>query len=440
VTVTSGPDDQDDGPGRADRDGQYSTDSVIGRVWRDQAPRVIGGLLRMTHDLDLAEDLAHDALVAALEQWPATGVPDNPGAWLMAVAKRRAVDHFRRSQRLTRVQAELGRHLITEEAVVSDPDAAVDHIEDDVLRLMLVSCHPVLSTQARVALTLRLIGGLTTKEIARAFLAPEPTIGRRISRAKRALADAGVPFEVPDPAERAERLPSVLHVIYLIFTEGYAATAGDDWMRPAMCDEAIRLGLLVARLFPREPEVHGLVALMYLQASRSAARTDDTGAPVLLGDQDRSRWDRSAIRRGEEALDRCLRLGGPAGAGPYGLQAGIAACHARATELATTDWARIAGLYDELAILTPVPVVRLNRAVAHGMAFGPATGLDLIDEIAAEPSLGAYHLLPSVRGDLLFKLDRRAEARAEFQRAAALAGNARERTLLLARAAACDEP
>ena len=397
---------------------------------------MLGGLLRITHDLDLAEDLAHDALVAALEQWPGSGVPENPGAWLMAVSKRRAVDHFRRAERLTRVQSELGRQLIVEEGGVDGSDPAIDHIEDDVLRLMLVSCHPVLTTEARVALTLRLLGGLTTKEIARAFLVPEATIGRRISRAKRALAESGAPFEVPDEAERAERLPSVLHVIYLIFTEGYAATAGDHWMRPTMCDEAIRLGLLMARLFPRYPEVHGLIALMYLQASRSAARTDESGAPVLLGDQDRARWDRSAIRRGEEALERCVQLGGATG--PYALQAAIAAGHARAPDLASTDWARIAGLYDDLAIVMPVPVVKLNRAVAHGMAFGPSTGLQLINEIAEEPQLQDYHLLPSIRGDLLFKLGRPAQARAEFERAAGLAGNARERTLLLKRAAACD--
>jgi predicted RNA polymerase sigma factor len=354
----------------------------------------------------------------------------------MAVAKRRAADHFRRHQRLARIEAELGRHLITEEGGMDDLIDRIDRIdpiEDDVLRLMLTVCHPVLSTEARVALTLRLLGGLTTKEIGRAFLLPEGTIGRRISRAKRALAD--VSFEVPDEPERSERLPAVLHVIYLIFTEGYAASAGDDWMRPALCDEAIRLGTLVARHFPGRPEVHGLIALMHLQASRSAARTDESGTPVLLGDQDRSRWDRAAIDRGERALAEALRLGGETG--PYALQAAIAAGHARASDLASTDWPRIAGLYDRLAIVTPTPVVRLNRAVAHGMAFGPAAGLRLVDELGTEPLLRDYHLLPSVRGDLLVKLGRTEEARAEFERAAALAGNARERTFLLARAANC---
>jgi RNA polymerase sigma-70 factor (ECF subfamily) len=411
-----------------------ATNDTIGTVWRNQAPRVTGGLFRMTHDLDLAEDLAHDALVAALEQWPESGVPDNPGAWLMAVAKRRAVDHFRREERLGRVNAQLGQRLTTEEATVPD----LDHIEDDVLRLMLVSCHPTLSTESQVALTLRLLGGLTAAEIARALLVSEPTVVRRITRAKRALAEADVPFEVPDEAERAQRLPSVLQVIYLVFTEGYAATAGDDWMRPALCDEAIRLGKLVAELFPQAPEVHALLALMHLQASRSAARIDADGAPVLLGDQDRSLWDQSAIQRGLAALELSVQLGGAGGA--YYLQAAIAACHARADSVDTTDWQRIATLYDHLMVVTPFPVVKLNRAVAYGMAVGPAVGLDLVDEIAADPAFRAYHLLPSVRGDLLAKLDRRAEARAEFENAALLARNDRERTFLLDRAAACAEP
>jgi RNA polymerase sigma factor (sigma-70 family) len=415
--VTSGPD---------------GTHAAITAVWREQAPRVVGGLLRLTHDLDLAEDLAHDALVAGLEQWPGSGVPDNPGAWLMAVAKRRAIDHFRRAERLERVQAELERSA--EESVVPDPAAGLDQIEDDVLRLILLTCHPVLPVEGRVALTLRLVGGLSTKEIARSFLVPEPTVGRRISRAKRTLAEAGVSFDVPEPAERIERLPSVLQVLYLIFTEGYAATAGEDWIRPALCDEAIRLGRLVVQLVPGEPAGPGLLALMYLQASRTAARIDGSGAPVLLGDQDRSRWDQLAIRRGRESLQQCLQLGPP---GPYGLQASIAACHAEASSLETTNWARIAALYDELAGLTPSPVVLLNRAVAHGMAFGPSVGLVLVDALAGEPALREYHLLPSVRGDLLLRLERRAEARIEFERAASLARNARERTFLQARAADC---
>jgi RNA polymerase sigma factor (sigma-70 family) len=412
--------------------GSDSTQAAITAVWREQAPRVIGGLVRLTHDLDLAEDLAHDALVAGLEQWPGSGVPENPGAWLMAVARRRAIDHFRRTERLDRIQAELERSL--EETTVPELAAGLDQIEDDVLRLILLTCHPALPVEGRVALTLRLLGGLTTKEIARSFLVPEATVGRRISRAKRRLAEARGSLDVPEPAERIERLPSVLQVIYLIFTEGYAASAGADWIRPALCDEAIRLGRLVVQLFPGEPAGHGLLALMYLQASRAPARTDSDGAPVLLGDQDRSRWDRTAIRRGLASLEQCRRLGP---LGPYGLQAAIAAGHAEASELETTNWAQIAAHYDELAGLTPSPVVLLNRAVAHGMAFGPAVGLALVDQLAAEPALREYHLLPSIRGDLLFRLERRAEARLEFERAAALAGNTRERTFLLGRAAEC---
>ena len=392
----------------------------------------------MTHDVDLAEDLAQDALVSALEQWPESGVPSNPGAWLMAIAKRRAVDHFRRAERLSRKQAELGQALALEESAVPDLDAAIDHIDDDVLRLMLMSCHPVLSTDARVALTLRLLGGLTTREIARAFLVPEATVGQRISRAKRTLSEAHVTFEAPDRSERAARLPSVLQVVYLIFNEGYAAGAGDDWMRPALCDEAIRLGRLVTDLFAEEPETHGLLALMELQASRSAARTDPSGTPARLREQDRERWDRLGIRRGLDALDRAGRLGDPRGSvrlGSYTLEASIAACHARAASVEETDWARIAGLYDQLAQLTPSPVVELNRAVAYGMAFGPDAGLAVLAPIADDPALATYHLLPGVRGDLLAQLGRLEEAGREFDRAAALAGNTRERTVMLERAA-----
>jgi RNA polymerase sigma factor (sigma-70 family) len=403
---------------------------AITAVWRDQAPRLIGGLLRITRDLDLAEDLAHDALLAALQQWPDEGVPANPGSWLMAVAKRRAVDQFRRAQRQAQVEGQLGRGMALEETM-PEPD----HIEDDVLRLMLVSCHPALTTESQVALTLRLLGGLSSKEIARAFMVPEPTVVRRITRAKRTLGEAALdPFDVPGEAERARRLPAVLHVIYLIFTEGYAATAGDDWLRPALCEEAIRLGRLVAGLFPREPEVHGLLALMQLQSSRTAARTGPNGEPVLLPDQDRSRWDQLAIRRGLESLSTALRLDGVRGA--YTVQAAIAACHARSTDAESTDWQEISQLYDVLAEITPSPVVRLNRAVAHGMAFGPEAGLALVDELG--PELAGYHLLPSVRADLLVKLDRVDEARAELERAVALAGNQPERALLQRRLAALD--
>jgi RNA polymerase sigma factor (sigma-70 family) len=409
---------------------------TIDAVWRIESPKLIAGLARMVRDVGTAEDLAHDALVAALERWPETGVPDNPGAWLMAAAKRRAIDLFRRDKLLDRKHDELGYEVDgRHETVVEELDAAIDdHIGDDLLRLVFTACHPVLSTEARVALTLRLLGGLTTAEIARAFLVPEPTIAQRIVRAKRTLAEANVPFEVPRPAELPARLSSVLEVIYLIFNEGYSATAGEDWIRPTLCEEAMRLGRVLAELMPAEPEVHGLVALMELQASRLRARVDAAGKPVLLLDQDRARWDQLLIRRGLAALDRATQLGGvPA---PYALQAAIAACHARARTAEETDWVRIAALYDALAQLKPSPVVELNRAVAVAMAFGPAAGLEIADALTSEPSLKAYHLLPAVRGDLLTKLGRLDEARAEFERAASLTRNARERELLLERAAA----
>ncbi|MFI7587228.1 RNA polymerase sigma factor [Spongisporangium articulatum] len=406
--------------------------AAVTAVWKAESPRLVGSLLRTTRDLDLAEDLAHDALVAALEQWPAHGVPANPGAWLTQVARRRAIDHFRRAQVRVRVEDRLGRDLAEEETAVPDFAAALDHVEDDVLRLMLVSCHPALTPESQVALTLRLLGGLSSKEIARAFMVPEPTVVRRITRAKRALGEQLDPYEVPDGQERARRLPAVLHVIYLIFTEGYAATAGDHWMRSALCDEALRLGRLVVDMFPADAEAHGLLALMELQASRADARVDDDGDPVLLADQDRTAWDQAAIRRGLESLGRALTLPGP---GAYSVQAAIAATHARSASMEATDWPRIAGLYDTLAGMTPNPAVRLNRAVAHGMADGPAVGLALVDELVDEPALRENHLLPSVRGDLLAKLERGAEARLEFERAAALARNERERALLLRRAA-----
>jgi RNA polymerase sigma factor (sigma-70 family) len=385
-------------------------------------------------DVGLAEDLAHDALVAALEQWPASGVPRNPGAWLMAAAKHRAIDHFRRGKMLERKHQELGQELETQQQdAVPDFEAALDDdFGDDLLRLIFTACHPVLSTEARVALTLRLLGGLTTDEIARAFLVSEPTIAQRIVRAKRTLADAKVPFEVPRGAELAGRLSSVLEVIYLIFNEGYSATAGDDWMRPALCEEALRLGRILAELAQAEPEVHGLVALMEIQGSRAAARTSPTGEPILLLDQDRARWDQLLIGRGLAALERAERLGAPRG--PYVLQAAIAACHARARVAADTDWPTIVALYGELARLMPSPVVELNRAVAVSMASGPAAGLDVVDAIAAAPALKNYHLLPSVRGDLLVKLGRFDEARPEFERAASLTRNTRERELLIERA------
>ena len=391
----------------------------------------------MVRDVGIAEELAQDALVAALEQWPESGVPANPGAWLMGTAKHRAIDLFRRNERLQRKQQELGRDLQLQEGLgVPDIDALDDHIGDDLLRLVFIACHPVLSTDARVALTLRLLGGLTTEEIARAYLVPVPTVAQRIVRAKRTLTAARVPFEVPPPDQLATRLASVLEVIYLIFNEGYAATAGDDWMRPSLCEEALRLGRILAELVPREPEVHGLVALMEIQGSRAGARIGPSGEPILLLEQDRGRWDRLLIGRGLAALARAEALGGTLG--PYALQAAIAACHARARTPEETDWARIAALYDALAELAPSPVVELNRAVALAMAFGPAAGLELVDELQSEPSLAAYHWLPSVRGDLLARLGRSDEARTEFERAAALTQNVRERTLLLARAESCD--
>ena len=410
------------------------THRAIEAVWRIESPRLIGGLIRIVRDIGLAEELAQDALVAALEQWPESGVPEKPGAWLMATAKHRAVDLFRRKERLARKYEELGRRIEHQEDLgVPNLDAIDDDIGDDLLRLVFTACHPVLSTEARVALTLRLLGGLTTDEIARAFLVPEPTIAQRIVRAKRTIREARVPFEIPRGPERAARLSSVLQVIYLIFNEGYAATAGDDWMRPALCEEALRLGRIVAGLVPDDPEVHGLVALMEIQASRSRARVGPSGKPILLLDQDRARWDYLLIHRGLAALQRAEELGGTLG--PYALQAAIAACHARARTPEETDWARIVALYDALAELAPSPVVELNRAVAVGMAFGPAAGLELVDSLTSEPSLQAYHHLPGVRGDLLAKLGRVDEACAELERAASLTRNARERALLLERAA-----
>jgi len=411
-------------------------DRTIEAVWKIESPRVIAGLTRMVHDVGLAEDLAQDALVAALEQWPQSGVPDNPGAWLTAIAKRRAIDLFRRNERLQRKSELLGRDFeLQQEVAQPDLDAiADDQIGDDLLRLVFIACHPVLSTDARVALTLRLLGGLATEEIARAFLVPEATIAQRIVRAKRTLAEAHVPFEVPSGSDLAARLSSVLQVIYLIFNEGYSATAGDDWLRPALCEDALRLGRVLAGLMPIEPEVHGLVALMEIQASRTRSRVDAAGDPVLLLDQNRALWDQLLIRRGLAALARAEQLGGALG--PYALQAAIAACHARARTAADTDWGRIAALYDALAELAPSPVVELNRAMAVAMAFGPAAGLELVDALTSEPSLKSYHLLPSVRGDLLARLGRMDEARSEFTRAASLTRNARERKLLLERAAA----
>jgi RNA polymerase sigma-70 factor (ECF subfamily) len=413
---------------------------AIDAVWRIESARLIAGLARIVGDIGQAEDLAQDALVIALEKWPETGVPDNPGAWLMATAKHRAIDLLRRQKLLERKHEQLGHELDSyQESAVPDLDAAIDDdIGDDLLRLVFTACHPVLSTEAQVALTLRLLGGLTTDEIARAFLVPEATIAQRIVRAKRTLADAKVPFEVPRGAELATRLSSVLGVIYLIFNEGYSATAGDDWMRPALCEDALRLGRIVAELSPGESEVHGLVALMEIQASRVRARVGPKGEAVLLLDQDRARWDYVLIRRGLDALARAEALGGAAG--PYAMQAAIAACHARARSGDETDWARIASLYDTLARLTPSPVVELNRAVAVSFARGPAAGLELVDALTSEPSLKRYHLLPSVRGDLLAKLGRADEARVELERAASLTRNAREQELLLARAAALASP
>ena len=413
------------------------THRVIDAVWKIESARLIAGLARIVRDVGLAEELAQDALVVALERWPESGIPDNPGAWLMATAKHRAIDLFRRNKLLDRKHAELGRELKTQQNLaMANSENPEDHeIGDDLLRLVFVSCHPVLPTEGRVALTLRLLGGLTTQEIARAFLVPEPTVAQRIVRAKRTLTEARVPFEVPRGPDLAARVSSVLEVIYLIFNEGYSATAGDDWTRPALCEDALRLGRVLGELAPQEPEVHGLVALMEIQASRLHARAGPHGEPVLLLDQDRARWDQLLIRRGLAALERAEKLGDALG--PYTLQAAIAACHARAHTAAETDWHGIAALYDALAQLMPSPVVELNRAVAVAMAFGPAAGLELVDALTSEPSLKAYHLLPSVRGDFLFKLGRFTEAQGEFERAATLTRNARERELLLDRAAVC---
>jgi RNA polymerase sigma factor (sigma-70 family) len=415
-----------------------ATHQAIAAVWRIESAKIVASVARMTRDIGVAEELAQDALVAALEHWPKDGVPDKPGAWLMTTAKRRALDHLRHGKMRGEKLEELGQDLEAQEALVV-PDfvdaldaARQDDIGDDLLRLIFTACHPVLSTEARVALTLKLLGGLTTHEIARAYLVPEPTIAQRIVRAKRTLSEARVPYEVPRGDELKQRLASVLEVVYLVFNEGYTATVGDDWMRPALAQEAIRLGRVLAELAPKEPEVHGLVALMELQASRTAARTDAGGRPILLADQDRGRWDHLLIRRGLAALAKAEALGGTLGV--YALQAAIAACHARAPTAEATEWPRIAALYDALAQVAPSPVVELNRAVAVGMAFGPAAGLEIIDRLGEEKALRNYHWLPSVRGDLLAKLGRKDEARAEFLRAAELAGNAREKTFLLERA------
>lgn len=407
---------------------------TIDAVWRIESAKIIAALARLVGDVGLAEDLAQDALVLALQQWPAEGIPSKPGAWLMSTAKHRAIDRVRREQVGLRKMEEIGRQLAMEEEIAAAEFATAPDTDvgDDLLHLMFIACHPVLSSEARVALTLRLIGGLTTDEIARAYLVPEPTIAQRIVRAKRTLSEARVPFELPSSGERKARLSSVLAVIYLIFNEGYSATAGEDWMRPALCEEALRLGRILAELAPTEAEVHGLVALMEIQASRLRARVTPTGEPILLLDQNRARWDQLLIGRGLTALERAETLGGAHG--PYALQAAIAACHARARTAEETDWQRIAALYDALAQLSPSPIVELNRAVALSMAYGPAVGLELLDQLLAEPSLANYHLLPSVRGDLLVKLGRGEEARAEFERAAALTHNARERELLLERA------
>ncbi|MFF7201962.1 RNA polymerase sigma factor [Streptomyces sp. NPDC008141] len=404
-----------------------SATETVEAVFRIESARIIAGVARIVRDVGIAEELAQDALVAALEQWPESGVPDRPGAWLMATAKHRAIDLVRRKETYARKLAEVGRSL---EDVPPPEPSDVDDIDDDLLRLIFTACHPVLSTEARIALTLRLLGGLTTEEIARAYLAPEPTVAQRIVRAKRSLAKAGVPFEVPGPAERAERLDSVLEVIYLIFNEGYSATAGDDWLRPALCEDALRLARVLTGLMPREPEVHGLTALLEFQASRIAARTGPDGEPVLLADQNRAKWNRMLIGRGMEALQR-------AGTGPYAVQAAIAGCHAQAVRYEDTDWRTIASLYGRLAALVPSPVVELNRAVAISMSDGPAAGLALVDALAGEPALKDYHLLPSVRGDLLERLGRGAQARTEFERAASLTRNERERELLLERASRC---
>lgn len=417
------------------------TTRTIEAIWHIEAARVIAGVARVLRDIGMAEEFAQDALVAALEHWPTTGVPDNPGAWLMTTAKRRALDHLRHVKLAAQRHEELSRELDAQyEMAAADfndrvDDALSDEVGDDLLRLIFTACHPVLSPEARSALTLRVMGGLTTDEIARAYLKPEPTIAQRIVRAKRTLAAAHVPYEVPRGVELANRLASVLEVVYLVFNEGYSATAGEDWIRPALCEEALRLGRVLTGLMPSEPEVHGLVALMEIQASRLPARVDARGEPILLLDQDRARWDHLLIRRGLAALERAESQPGPLG--PYTLQAAIAACHARAATADITDWTRIAALYDALAQVAPSPVVTLNRAVAVAMAFGPVAGLEIVDTLLGEPSLENYHLLPSVRGDLLARLDRVAEARTEFERAATLTRNARERALLLARAAAC---
>jgi RNA polymerase sigma-70 factor, ECF subfamily len=413
------------------------THRTINAVWRIESPRLIAGLARIVRDVGLAEELAQDALLVALERWPETGVPENPGAWLMAAAKNRAIDELRRKKRLERKHEEIGREAETEQGGGAEQiEAAVDDdVGDDLLRLVFTSCHPVLSTEARVALTLRVLGGLTTEEIARAFLVPEPTIAQRIVRAKRTLAEQGIPFEVPRGPELADRLSSVLEVVYLIFNEGYSATAGDDWIRPALCEDALRLGRILAQLAPEEPEVHGLVALMEIQASRAAARVGPSGEPILLLDQNRARWDQLLIRRGLAALERAQELGGAGG--PYALQAAIAACHARARRADQTDWPQIAVLYYALSQRNPSPIVELNRAVAVCMAFGPKAGLEIVDALTSEPALKNYHLLPSVRGDFLIKLGRFDEARAELERAASLTRNTRERDLLLERAAEC---
>jgi len=409
------------------------THQAIDAVWRIESARLIAGLTRIVRDVGLAEELAQDALVVALEKWPESGIPDKPGAWLMATAKHRALDHFRRNKLLERKHEEIGRELKSqqESALANFEISENGDIRDDLLRLVFISCHPILSTDARVALTLRLLGGLTTTEIARAYLVPEPTIAQRIVRAKRTLSDAKVPFEVPEEKERAARLSSVLEVIYLIFNEGYSATSGSDWMRPDLCNDALRLGRMLAELTPKEAEVHGLVALMEIQSSRFAARTTPEGEPILLLDQDRALWDQLLIRRGLAALDRARQAGV---AGSYVLQAAIVACHARAHTPEETDWAQIAALYSQLAALAPSPIVQLNRSVAVSMAQGPAAGLELLDALLAEPSLKNYHLLPAVRGDFLTKLGRFDEARDEFSRAASLTQNARERDLLLDRA------
>jgi RNA polymerase sigma factor (sigma-70 family) len=412
------------------------THLAIDAVWRIESPKLIASLARIVRDVGVAEDLAQDALVAALERWPQSGVPDNPGAWLMASAKHRAIDYFRRNARVERKHEELGHEFAEKEMAVPDFEAALDDsVGDDLLRLIFISCHPVLPTEGRIALTLRLLGGLTIEEIARAFLVPEPTVAQRIVRSKRTLAEKHVPFEVPRGDELAARLSSVLAVIYLVFNEGYSATAGDDWLRPAVCDDALRLGRILAELVPQQPEVHGLVALMEIQASRSRARVDPAGEPVLLFDQNRAEWDQLLIRRGLAALAQAEKLGGSPG--PYLLQAEIAACHARARTAEETDWPRILSLYESLSRVAPSPIVDLNRAVAISMAVGPGAGLEVVDALTAEGSLENYHLLPSVRGDLLKKLGRLDEARVEFGRAASLTRNARERHLLLARARAC---